>query len=401
MGIKKVTTALDSDRALESEAEDQFGFAGIAKRLAPSMHLGTLALMLLGMCLPLHAADMHDAVDKVFGVANKLYLHELNIDWDGEYSQKIVSIKPPVTSNKFKSYAAIINERYGTVCAIQAEFSHDGKDTFKDLSQSITDHFKTNGTSQSANNMNQSKRMAWTGNAMPKNIKKVILSQSSKGEKRNAVYATTLTMQFDDYDKCMHVDKKYEDDRQLFSQEFRCDVVSSTYINKHGIQFIDTSPPLLEYKDTSNAHLLFEAERYNKRDVFRFKFQATVPEYHHDRNLIDLRNVFYRTHYHPKTWAAKHKDVSFRAFPKKEKNGPFVMIGDTGFVYRKNNDDLTIIKAGNVLTGVATEELGDESYVTHFTCDIREEDWKNVTSGFYQEAKRYTIEENGEITEGF
>lgn len=37
MEIKKVTTALDSDRALESEAEDQFGFAGIAKRLAPSI----------------------------------------------------------------------------------------------------------------------------------------------------------------------------------------------------------------------------------------------------------------------------------------------------------------------------------------------------------------------------
>ena len=32
-----MTTALDSDRALENEAEDQFGFVGMAKRLAPSI----------------------------------------------------------------------------------------------------------------------------------------------------------------------------------------------------------------------------------------------------------------------------------------------------------------------------------------------------------------------------
>ena len=32
-----MTTVLDSDRALENEAEDQFGFVGMAKRLAPSI----------------------------------------------------------------------------------------------------------------------------------------------------------------------------------------------------------------------------------------------------------------------------------------------------------------------------------------------------------------------------
>ena len=32
-----MTTALDSDRALENDAEDQFGFVGMAKRLAPSI----------------------------------------------------------------------------------------------------------------------------------------------------------------------------------------------------------------------------------------------------------------------------------------------------------------------------------------------------------------------------
>ena len=32
-----MTTVLDSDRALEDESKDQFGFAGIAKRLAPSI----------------------------------------------------------------------------------------------------------------------------------------------------------------------------------------------------------------------------------------------------------------------------------------------------------------------------------------------------------------------------
>ena len=32
-----MATALDSDRALEDEAQDQFGFVGMAKRLAPSI----------------------------------------------------------------------------------------------------------------------------------------------------------------------------------------------------------------------------------------------------------------------------------------------------------------------------------------------------------------------------
>lgn len=32
-----MTTVLDSDRALENGANDQFGFVGMAKRLAPSI----------------------------------------------------------------------------------------------------------------------------------------------------------------------------------------------------------------------------------------------------------------------------------------------------------------------------------------------------------------------------
>tara|TARA_B100001245_G_scaffold236569_1_gene228374 strand:+ start:14391 stop:15452 length:1062 start_codon:yes stop_codon:yes gene_type:complete len=350
-------------------------------------------------CTPhsLYAANMLEAIDKSFGVTSKLHRHELDTFFSDNLTPTSEPVNPPIASKEFERYHVITNERYGYVCGVKAEFSDNRTNSFDSLNKRLSTHFQSRGNVESG----EVKEVSWTGRSLPKDVNKVVLSQNNS-QKKGRTYANTLTLQFDDYDNCMHVDKKYDGEfTRMLSQDFRCDVISSTFVDKKGVQFIDTSPPLPEYKNPSTAHLSFTTYRNEKRDTFKVEFSAMVSKHGYKTRRVNLKDSFFNTYYNPSTWAAKSKDVSFRAFPKTVKNGSLVTIGETGFVLRRDREDLTITKSGNVLTGIATKERSDEHSITHFTCNIQENDWQKVIAGFYQDAKRYTFEENGEITEGF
>lgn len=360
-------------------------------------YLGAIVLMLSFAPHSLFAATMLEAVDKSFGVTSQLHRHEVDAFYSDDLTPTSEPINPSVASNQFGQYHIITNERYGYVCGVKAHFSDSESNSFDSLYEKLSTHFQSNGT-VATGKINEA---TWTNGSLPKDVSKVVLTYKDS-QKENGSYSNALTLQFEDYDNCMHVDKKYDGEfTRMLTQDFRCDVISSTFVDKKGIQFIDTSPPLPEYKNPSTAHLSFTTYRNEKRDTFGVEFSTTVSKHGYKTRRVSLRRSFFNTYYNPSTSAVKSKGLSFRAFPKTVKNGSLVTIGETGFILRKDREDLTIIKSGKVLTGIATKEELDESYVTHFTCNIQEGDWEKVIDGFYQGAKRYTIEEDGKATKGF
>ena len=369
-----------------------------------------IALATSTFCLitPLSANEMLDAVDQTFGISKKSYHYELERDKKHKSSTLTESIIPPTTSNKFKSYEVFTNPRYGNVCGIHAIFSDNSMKEFKSASNTFSRHFNSSGHTRTESDSLVQEAATdvvsteWTDGFNHNTLDSVLLMRITTKIDGVLGRSNSLSLKFKDFDKCMSVDQKYDTEYTvLFEKSFKCDVVSHIFTNEHGVQFIDTAPPLPKHKDASTARLSFDTYRLNKTDTFSFDFEAEVTKQSYHTRRIRIGSNFFNTYWNPTTWAAKSGKVSFRSFPKIDKNGSLVAIGDTGFSYHSNNDNLSIFKSGNVLTGIAKERHNDESSITHFSCTIQENDWQNVLEAFYQDAKRYTFNENGKVTEGF
>lgn len=132
-----MATTLDSDRALENEAEDQFGFVGMAKRLAPSIIEASKGD---GMVIGLEGR---------WGSGKTSLLNFLRSELDGAQEQGIytITIAPwlngdasSLVSSLLDPISAILKSREDELAAANGEEGNAALDAMTEVGQLLRDY---------------------------------------------------------------------------------------------------------------------------------------------------------------------------------------------------------------------------------------------------------------------
>lgn len=132
-----MTTALDSDRALENEAEDQFGFVGMAKRLAPSIVEASKGD---GMVIGLEGrwgsgkTSLLNFLRTELVAAENEGIHTITIaPWlNGDTSSMVASLLEPMT--------AILKAKEDEIAAAGGEQENAAKEQMAEVGQLLRDY---------------------------------------------------------------------------------------------------------------------------------------------------------------------------------------------------------------------------------------------------------------------
>lgn len=132
-----MTTALDSDRALENDAEDQFGFVGMAKRLAPSIVEASKGD---GMVIGLEGrwgsgkTSLLNFLRTELVAAQDEGIHTITIaPWlNGDTSSMVASLLEPMT--------AILKAKEDEIAAADGEQENAAKEKIAEVGQLLRDY---------------------------------------------------------------------------------------------------------------------------------------------------------------------------------------------------------------------------------------------------------------------